>query len=55
MDVLIRLQRERPPVGELVVVDEMDATITTTRFVGWLGLIRALEVLVDEGSATPEA
>ena len=54
VEVLIRFERERPPVGEVVVVDESYEPTTTTAFVGWLGLIRALEELVKEATTTPE-
>jgi hypothetical protein len=54
MDLLIRLERERPPVGEVVVVAGSNTGVTGSgaSFVGWLGLIRVLEDLV---SAPPEA
>lgn len=54
MDVLVRFEGERPPVGEVAVMDEDHEPITTAAFVGWLGLIRALEELVNEGTTTPE-
>lgn len=59
MDVHIRLDQSRPPVGRLTVTSTPDAqepAHTSVDFTGWLGLLRALsDAFGTSGDAPPEA
>jgi hypothetical protein len=51
VDVLIRLEREEPPVGTVVELraEQSEAHAQTALpFAGWLGLLRALAEVVGE-------
>jgi len=48
MDVLIRLERAAPPAGMVLIVRHGRDPTPAATFVGWLGLIRALETAVLE-------
>jgi hypothetical protein len=54
VNLLITLVREQPPAGEVRVVGDSvsaDEAAAPASFSGWLGLMRALEALVEERRA----
>ena len=56
VDVLIRLERAQPPAGTMWLLREEERRASVTgevlRFVGWLGLLRALaEVMSAAGES----
>lgn len=53
MELLIRLERERPPAGTVVSIRESEPPSSALPFVGWLGLLRALaEALAEPAQST---
>lgn len=56
MEVHIRLDHVRPPVGRLTVTDPPGATEpipSCIPFTGWLGLLRALSDVIETGGDAP--
>jgi hypothetical protein len=63
VNVLIRLERQQPPVGTVVALLERESQLgddaaagwaAPVPFVGWLGLLRALAEAMGAGRDLPE-